>query len=202
MHRIISLDKIRSRMSLREDDGITATLESALDAALVRVSTLLNTSFDYGARTDFFFVDVNQSLPRGGLYTLRTREGFLRTDTLVTLTSASSLSEVTVGEYSETPFIVDHERGWVKVPVEGCSPFLRLDYSHGFKEVTATSPQEEAPSWLQEVVLGNVVRFLFSQQVSDGQGVSTEVLAFLEKFGCEVLDKHLRSSSETITPLI
>lgn len=198
MHPIISTELVRTRLALRDDEGVNLAVTSAIQAAVVRVGALLLTGFDYGAGSDLFYAESGKVVPgRGNLLTFRTKNGFLRQLPLVRVYAASSLDAVLTTSSGEVrPVLFDAERGHVKIPVESVGPYFRVDYEYGFK------PDEEAPAWLQEVVLGNAVRFLFSQQISDGQAKLTEVMTFLEKTGCEILDRHLRTSTDTLVPLV
>lgn len=201
MNRIITAAFLRDRLSLQDDDGVNAAIESAIGAALVHVESVLNTSLEVGVRSDVFFIDPGRSDAIDGLYLLRLSSGFLKTAPAAQIFYGSTLTSVLAsgdasGATGLTTYLLNAEKGFLKVPdyLSGC--YVKVDYTSGFSE------EDAPPEWLKEAVLTYAVKALSSQQVSDGKPELSNVFAFLDSHTGVILDRKLRTSSAAILPLV
>lgn len=193
MSRVIEVSSVRTRLSLQDDEGINDAISSALDGALARLSSVLATSFDREEHTDVFYLDPAACTSVAGLVGLRLSNGFVQGP--ITVVSGDSLAEVLTGGSSETVFLLNAEKGHVKVPDALSGKYVRVSYESGF------SDGDEAPAWLKEVVLAHTIMVMSSQQISDGQAELSKVVPVVEKHSTDTLDRHLRNGSLLVYPL-
>lgn len=196
MNRIITLDKLRARLALMNDVGVNGAIDSSLDAAIAHTSSLLGTDIDSGAKDDVFFIDPDTQVAINGMYTLRLTHGFVRADPGIEVYTGGTIAEVNASTDSIDGYLLNAEKGFVGVGEDLAGTYVRVSYEYGFTE------DEEVPLWLQEVVLGQTVKVLTSQQIADGKPELANVLAALQKSSYEIMDRHLRSNSEAIWPLM
>ena len=197
MIRLIDASKVRARMSLLDDDGVNASIESAIDAALIRTSSILATGFDEGTAEDLFFVDKYVQVVTNGMYLLRLSHGFVRADEDIKVYVGRTLAEA-MDPLNEVPLSIKNlEKGFFYYPpeiVEG--QYVRVTYSHGFLET------EYAPEWLVEAILCYTAKVLSSQQIYDPKVEISGVYKFLETHAGEIIMPHLRSDSAAIYPMV
>lgn len=200
MNRLVTIEKIRSRMTMADDPGINAALDSCLDAAIVRLNSVFNTSFDRGMATDLFYIDAASDTPVRGFYALKLSHGFLREAEPVTVCIGDTL-EASQGDmvdpvtiFSEG-FVVDHEKGYILVPVSAGSKYLAVAYTYGFEE------EEEVPLWLQELATLYTVEALVAHQSSDARKGLPDIKTALRRAEKDTLSPHLRVKACSIPSL-
>lgn len=195
MNRIISATQVRERLSLTDDDGVNSAIESAIGAALTRTEAVLNTKIQAGTAEDVFFInpDSNEAFDR--LYLLRLSNGFIKTTPSYSIVVGDTLSGVLTST-EQAIGLLNPEKGFMKVEEGLQGKYVKVSYSYGFLE------DDEAPAWLQEVVLGYTAKALSSQQIADGKPELSNVFAFLDTHGATIMDRHLRTSSAAIHPLV
>lgn len=193
MSRVIDTSAVRSRLSLQDDEGINDAISSALDGALARLSSVLATSFDRAVREDTFFLDPAACTSVAGLVGLRLSNGFVQGTILVE--SGDSLAQVLTGGATEEVFLLNPEKGHVRIPDSLMGSYVRVTYTSGFDD------GDEVPAWLKEVVLTQTIIVMASQQISDGQAELSKVVPVVEKHSTDTLDRHLRNGSLLVYPL-
>lgn len=197
MNRIIEIKTVRSRLSLPDDEGVNDAIDSAIDAALIGVSSILGTSFGLAEKEDVFFIDPSVETSVSGLYLLRLSMGFVKTTPTLKVCVGSSLEEVLSADPTPIPTLLNPEKGFLKVPDTLTDhKYVRVTYTAGFTE------DEEAPDWLMEAMLGYTIKAMSSQQVSDGKPELSGTFKFLDGHSSAILDRHLRTSSSSIFPLV
>lgn len=193
MSRVITAEDVRKRLSLQDDTGINSAIESSLDGALVRVSTLLMTNLPEGTAQDVFFVDPTSAVAHQGLHTLRLSNGFVQAP--VSCYVADTLEGVLTSTDQLTGTILRAEQGHLRVPEQYTKRFIRVDYGYGF--VT----NEPVPGWLKEVVMSLTILIMASQQISDGKSELAELIPSMERHWTGIMDTKLRFSSLAISAL-
>lgn len=194
MVRLIEVKQVRSRLSLPDDSGINAAITSAIDAALPSLRSTLQTEFDAGSSTDLFFIDPEVHRAIAGFYTLKARNGFLKTDSVLFAT-ATSFSDLQSTAPILVPSILLEEKGFVRISDEYSGKYVKLVYDFGFAE------SDDIPEWLIEVAISYVSKVLSAQQVGDQKTPITEIYKFVDLHGGGILDSRLRVMSEAIRAL-
>lgn len=194
MVRLIEASKVRSRLSLPDDDGINEAIASAIDATLPSLRAVLQTEFDAGTSTDLFFIDPEIHRPIGGFYTLKARNGFMKKASVkvgfaLTVDGLQSIAPTI------TPAIIIDEKGFVRIEEAYVSNYVKLEYDFGFTD------DDEIPAWLQEVAISYVAKVLSLQQVGDQKPALTNLYKFIDLHGGGILDAHLRVMTEAIRAL-
>lgn len=196
MNRIITIAKVRARLSLPDDPGINAAITSARDAAHIHLAHLLDFVLEAGVQEDTFFIDARRDVLVDGLYSLRLSSGFVGatpvaevrvSDTLLGLASASPLDPAT--------YLLLAEKGFVRVDGGCAGQYVKITYFAGIPE------DSDAPEWLVEAMIGSTIKVLSQQQVQDGKQEITKVIPALNNHLSVILDPHLRFRSESIRPL-
>ncbi|ATS92324.1 hypothetical protein DLP05_010 [Stenotrophomonas phage vB_SmaS_DLP_5] len=164
MVRIVTEADVRARMALSNDLlGVTATIESALTAAHLRIETEYGSRLAYGVGDDTFYLDsvIHNGVRPGGMFRLELKHGFVRDAPVVVETafSQNSLWANPAEPIANTSVTVDAERGIVYVPESYQNRYVRIQYEYGFKD----DEGDLAPDWLKEAILAYVpVVFNFS----------------------------------------
>lgn len=191
MSVVIKIEDVRSRLALPDDEGVNGAIQSAMESAHVQVSALLMTELGPGGHTDYFWIDSEVHSAVDGFYTLRLTNGFVKTITSVLSgLSTDGLTDTVTG------YLLNKERGWVKVPENYADTYLKVDYSFGLADYS------ECPPWLKEVVIGLTIKTMSAQQISDGKPELSSVAASVDKVVGPILDRRLRVGSMTISPLV
>ncbi|QIN95172.1 hypothetical protein DLP3_009 [Stenotrophomonas phage vB_SmaS_DLP_3] len=164
MVRIVTEQDVRARMALSNDlIGVTATIESALTAAHLRIQTEYDSRLAYGEGEDTFFLDpiFHNGVRPGGMYRLQLKNGLVRQAPVV-IESAFSVASGWVNPsapIADTVVRLDAQRGIVYVPEAYGGRYVRVNYEYGFKD----GEEALAPDWLKEAILAYVpVVFNFS----------------------------------------
>lgn len=193
MSRVITAEDVRKRLSLQDDDGINSAIESSLDGALVKVSSLLLTSLPEGTATDVFYVDADYAIAHQGLYTLRLSNGFVNGP--VTCFVSDSVSGVMTSTSQVDGPILLAEKGHLRVPEGYAGRYLRVEYAYGF------GVGDPAPEWLKEILITLTTLIMASQQISDGKSELAELIPAMERHWSGIMDTKLRYAATTIPPL-
>ena len=200
MSRIITAEEVRTRMSLQDDPGVNTSIESALDASLVIVESVLSTTLSASTSVDTFYLDAVVHDHIFGLYTLRMNKGFIHSDPAPVIQISRTLADLDSGlGDSVSGTISDWERGMVKVPDTCGDHYVRVSYSYGFEE---DADEDEIPSWLKELVLVHTILVLTNQQIADGNAELSKVAPFIDKQWRTIADNHLRSRSASIMAIL
>ena len=194
MNKVITAGEVRTRLSLMDDEGVNAAISSAIGAALVHTESLLQTNLQAGTAEDIFFIDPLVDSAVRGTYLLRLSNGFVK-QAGMTLRSAATLSDMQAASDAVAAFVVMEERGFISVDESLSGSFLKVNYSFGFGD------SDDAPAWLKDVVLSYTAKVLSSQQIADGKPELSNIFSFLDRHGSAVLDRHLRSHSDSILPI-
>lgn len=191
MNQLITVEQVRARLSLPDDEGINAVISSAIGAALPKLRAVLDTAFDAGESTDLFFINPNVYAPQNSLYTLRLRNGLIKTDSVL-FASADSLEELQSAALVLAPTVILYDKGFVKVSSAHECKFVKVYYEHGLAE------HEETPDWLVEGMLAYVAQVMASTQVGEEKPVMTTLHGFLIKHGMSILSSKVRSVNGSI----
>lgn len=184
MSRVIDVSDVRDRLSLPDDDGVNASIDSALSGALAQVSSLLDTSFGLASREDYFYLDPLVCVPVAGMVTLRLSNAFVQGS--VEVSSGESLQDLRTSPRDEEALLVLPETGKVKVSDGLIGQYLRVVYEAGFGITTPI------PEWLKEAMIVNTIKIMATQQISDGKPELSKLLPVLTSQSATLLDRHLR----------
>ncbi len=191
MVMLIKVDDVRNRLALPDDDGINASIQSAMESAHEQAATLLMTSFDTGETTDYFLIDPVVETTVGGFYLLRLNNGFVQSlDWVRYGLEVGSVSEEVTG------YLADNARGWVKVPFGYAGMVIGVKYSYGLEDYTA------CPPWLKEVLIGLTIKTMSAQQISDGKPELSSMAASVDGVVGAILARRTRGASSSIAPLV
>lgn len=187
----LDVKAMRDRLSLDDKPEINDALKSAIAGATPRVESHLSTSFAAGTTTDLFRLPVGSDA-FDGLYTLRLKNGFVRSDPAVVISAGetlASLATITEG------FVADLEKGFVAVPEDYAGKYVRVGYSYGF------ATPKELPSWLQEVLVSYSIKVLSMGTVNDKKDDLSKVFAMVDEHWSAILDPHLRQGGSLVRPI-
>lgn len=195
MADLVEVSKVYGRLSVVEDDGVTAAIKSARDSATVKLSSLLNTAFEFvAAEEDTFFIDPSIEVSVAKMYVLRLSHGFIKNAPMV------KYSDTFEGLDSATPeavALVSSDRGFVRVSAAKAeNMYVRVVYDHGFNDA------DTIPLWLQESALGFTIKALSQQQINDGKAELSNLLPSLDSHLAVILNPKLRVSSDAVLPLV
>lgn len=154
---IVSVDQVIQRMGLADVQGVSDTIESALNLAHVRFQGLLDTPFEVATRTEIFYLDsLTYPVVPNGFYRLRLTQAFLKSTPLIVSvgTSSTTASEVITVDSTQ----INRNKGIVHISEDYADKFVVITYSAGF-DIT-----NKAPDWLIEAVLAYMPFALNNQQ--------------------------------------
>lgn len=194
MNRLITAEQVLARLSLPNDAGIIAAVESAIGAALPMLRAMLDTQFDAGESTDLFFINSRVYDAHNGLYTLRARNGLIKTDSVLYSTGETMLEVQSIAP-TEVPLIVIADKGFIRVPDTLRQKYVKVTYEYGLAEY------EDTPDWLVEGMLAYVSKVMSSTQVGEEKPVMTTLYKFLEAHGAGILNSKVRSFPGAIKAL-
>ena len=205
MGLLVTTQEVRSRVSLQDDPGINAAIESARSGALMRVSSLLpQRSFERKSWRDVFCATPVDIDPTEGVFALRLSNGFVF-DGSVTVKQGYSFMEITE---DVTGFVVDYEKGIVRIGAEAESTlYFAVEYVAGFDPLPVEgddpieNPTADPPDWLKEVILTLTILIMTSQQIMDDKAKLSGVVPVLEGQWKSILDSHLRFNTFYIYPV-
>lgn len=191
MTALVSVETVRNRLALPDDNGVNAVIESAIEGATAYVEAKLKTSVTppAAAVSDWFRVD-DLTLNRDSTFRMLLSNGFVD-DVVVGVTDTIEGVTTVV-----TPLKIESEKGLVVIAIDPVPAYYKITYTYGFAEV------DDVPQWLQEVAMSYVVQLMSMQQVNDQKEEISKLYKFVQTHGTEVLDAHLRRDAFAIRPML
>lgn len=149
--KLISTSKVISNLNLRDIDAVNTEINLISDRVTDYLAAIIRTGFDRGTYADDFYFTpqslLNMSVP---YIPFELSRGFVDSGQTVTIKVAEShkaLSSAGVGTLDSTDYVVDYEKGFVKVfNTDVLGPFFRIEYTAGFTLVSGIA--SGVPSWL------------------------------------------------------
>lgn len=193
---LTSIDNVRGRLKLPEDEGIDGTITSAIAAGDPALSVRLQTPFVEASYVDVYNVNASRVVPYDGFIRLRTRAGFIQEDSLV-VSCGYSLVEAKAQTtlIPSTDVVVDLEKGWVLISETYLGNYVALSYDAGFASV------DSVPGWLQEAATCHAITMMSIHQMDDKNPELTTTLKTLQEQITMILNGHLRTNRTALSPL-
>lgn len=175
MAKLVSVENLRIRMGLQDTESTNLRLAAAIEAATVHLESLLETSLDYQATDDTFWIDPREQPWVDHFLYVRLSKGFVDSTVPPVLRLAGTVAEAPTADplaTSNTKFnykgglaaILDSDlvtEVWPRLGVD--EVFLRVEYSYGFQTKSDEFGKVylSTPAWLQEaayVIATNIYR--------------------------------------------
>lgn len=181
-------------MSLIESDELIITLESAIQAAQLRLESELETVFKVLTTSDLFYLDskYHGGLIPNDLLRLRLKNGFL-----------SGIVSVFYGELWSTAniplpsihYTLDTGKGLIYLDKSYKNYFVKVTYTSGFNTNT------EVPEWLREAIISYVPMILNTNQTTNRNAEADNTAKLSETHALAVIRPYLRDTSLFYRPL-
>lgn len=192
--KLITVDAVRARMKLEEDEAIDIVISSAIQGMAVGLGSRLRTRLTRGTTSEVFCL-TQDSLDCGGTYRLMLRNGFVQNVVV------SSMPSLTDDPALMTPLNVDPERGIVIVPslvsISDIPRYIKVEYTYGFLDKDST-----VPDWLAEVALCYAVQLMSMQQLNDLKAETKDILSMITSHVNTLINPSFRVDARAVHPIM
>lgn len=196
MADLITSADVEGRLGITvSDGGVIASITSAMAAAKVQLGSLLNTDFNQGNKSDLFYLNPATAVADDGHYLMRLSNGFVDLGEVFSVIPGDTISAALNGSTEFEDYLLEVEKGFVRVPESFAGSYFRVNYGYGF------DAPDSVPDWLKEAAIVETIRVLATQQISDGKPELSNLLPELERQSRTILARRGRSKSSSIAPM-
>lgn len=194
MGKLVSVEKVRERINFDSIADVDAVIDSILCNQTADLEADLRTKFDYGTRTDTWFVQNSFTPAPGAFQTwLACKQGLV--SGLTSIVYAGSMAGLATGTslLASTVSLDGGEKGQLLVmDVDISGYYVQATYTAGLQE-SAAGVHQGVPPWLEELAILRAILKLDSihptVRFDDGSAVSIERLQGLISDG---VAQHMR----------
>lgn len=209
---LVSLEKAAVRMQMNLQIGeVAAVLTSAIQGAQAQIEGVMMTSLGYQTHSRLYYLDVDafSGIQPGGAFRLEAPSYFIRQSDSLTLTAGDGMSLENAALIPETEYFVDYEKGQILLNSKYYKDkFVRLQCSTGFKAAEVDgqgnilTPQDQAPDWLQEVIMAYVGVIFDNSQVTNRSAEASPIYRRAGQHALDSLGPHLRRRGFVFRPVM
>lgn len=207
MKHLILPEDVRTRMGIDPAlaPGVDPVIESYITSAQLRAESALQSIFDAAEYTDKFLVDSTlvAGVVPNGYHRLLLTTGFLQADTAPVLTyevpetdeGFNIIDDGTSGTVPDTDYIVDYERGVIKILQCYEGNYISVGYKAGFDDTHA------APAWLAEVLISACVPLMNALQPTNKSSSAESFYKAVNRHIDDIVANHRRDLGLVMKPI-